>query len=361
MSIGISRILCGVAFASSVFAASLIAQPPGPRPVAPPPARPGVPPATRPGVPPATTPVAPQPGQPAPVASQPAPPTKEEPKIPPAEDITLETDDRVLLRATWYPGTLGKEAVPIILLHDGRGNRTQMLDLAKYLQLQGHAALALDLRGFGQSTGSALNPTVKIDHEKFRGPDWLVIASPNGDIEAAKRFLRERNNAGELNIEMLCIIAAGESSAAAVNWAVQDWSWPDLLNRKQGKDIKALVLLSPERKWETINCTSALLHPSVAYMSFLIAVGAETRSAASEAQKFYDQLEKSHPIPPDAEGDDSRKTLVMVEVPTKVQGAQLIDPRLRLGLERRIAKFIKEKLADNAVVYPWRDRSTQTP
>lgn len=357
MSIGFSRILCGFAFASSVFAASLFAQPPGPRPTAPPPARPEVPPATRPGAPPATTPAdgapaVPQPGQPAT-----AKPKQEEPKIPEPEDITLDTDDGVLLRATWYPGTLGKEAVPIILLHDGRGNRTQMLPLAKYLQLQGHAALALDLRGFGQSTSSALNPTVKIDHEKFRGPDWLAIASPNGDIEAAKRFLRERNNAGELNIEMLCIIAAGESSAAAMNWAVQDWSWPDLLNRKQGKDVKALILLSPERKWETINCTQALLHPSVAYMSFLIAVGAETRGAASEAEKFYDQLEKSHPIPPDAEGDDSLKSLVKIDVPTKVQGAQLIDPRLRLGLERSIAKFIKEKLTDNAAVYAWRDRS----
>lgn len=338
MSIRFTRILSGVAFASSVFAASLFAQPPGPPAV-----RPGVPPATAPAV--APSPVTPQPGQ----------PTPEEPKIPEPEDITLETEDRVLLRATWYPGTLGKQAAPIILLHDGRGNRTQMMPLAKYLQLQGHAALALDLRGFGQSTSSALNPTFKIDHEKFRAPDWLAIGTQ--DIEAAKRFLMERNNAGELNIEMLTIIAAGESSAAAMNWAVQDWSWPDLLNRKQGKDIKALILLSPERKWESINCTQALLHPSVGYMSFLIAVGAETRSAASEAQKFNDQLEKSHPIPAGAEGDDSRKTLVMIEVPTKVQGAQLIDPRLRLGLERSIAKFIKEKLTDNAAVYAWRDRT----
>lgn len=359
MSIAFSRILCGVAFASSMFAASAFAQPPGPRPTAPPPGRPGVPPATRPGVPPTTTPaegaaVAPQPGQPA--TAQPPGPA---PKIPEPEDITLETSDRVLLRATWYPGTLGKMAAPIILLHDGRGNRTQMLPLAKYLQLQGHAALALDLRGFGQSTSSALNPTFKIDHENFRGPDWNLVVTE--DIEAAKRFLMERNNAGELNIEMLCIIAAGEPCAAAMNWAVQDWSWPDLLNRKQGKDVKALVLLSPERKWETINCTPALLHPSVAFMSFLIAVGSETRSAATEAQKVHDQLEKSHPIPPGAEGDDSRKTLVMVEVPTKVQGAQLIDPRLRLGLERSVAKFVKEKLTDNAAVYPWRDRSAPVP
>jgi pimeloyl-ACP methyl ester carboxylesterase len=288
-----------------------------------------------------------------------AQPSDEEPKIPAPEEITLDTDDRVLLRATWFPGSLGKQSVPIILLHDGRGNRTQMTPLAKYLQLQGHAALALDVRGFGQSTSSALNPSLKIDHEKFRGPDWLGIVSQ--DIEAAKRFLRDRNNAGELNIEMLTIIAAGESSAAALNWAVQDWSWPDLLNRKQGKDVKALVLLSPERKWETINCTAALTHPSTGFMSFLIAVGAETRSAASEADKFYAQLEKSHPAPPDAEGDDSRKTLVQIEVPTKVQGAQLIDPRLRLGLERSIGKFIKEKLSDNAALYAWRDRSPNAP
>ncbi|HEV7278968.1 MAG TPA: hypothetical protein VGN57_02045 [Pirellulaceae bacterium] len=357
MSIALSRILCVAAFASSVFATSVFAQPPGPRPT-------GPPPAVRPGVPseapvPGTAPVAPQPGQPATVTPQPAQPNGEEAKIPEPEDITLETEDRVLLRATWYPGTLGKEAVPIILLHDGRGNRTQMMPLAKYLQLQGHAALALDLRGFGQSTSSALNPTVKIDHDKFRGVDYLGIVTQ--DIEAAKRFLMERNNAGELNIELLTIIAAGESTAAAMNWAVRDWSWPDLLNRKQGKDIKALILLSPERKWETINATAALTHPAVAFMSFLIAYGAETRSAASEADKYYGQLEKTHPIPPGAEGDDRLKTLVKTEVPTKVQGAQLIDPRLRLGLERSISKFIKEKLSDNAAIYGWTDRSAGTP
>ena len=45
-------------------------------------------------------------------------------------------------------------------------------------------------------------------------------------------------------------------------------------------------------------------------------------------------------------------------MPTKVQGARLIDPQLRLGLEREIAKFVKEKLTNNAAIYPWQDRTT---
>ena len=73
------------------------------------------------------------------------------------------------------------------------------------------------------------------------------------DIEACKRFLLRENNEGELNIELLTVVAAGEMGAViGLNWVAMDWSWPILPGRKQGQDVKALVLLSPGQSFKGV-------------------------------------------------------------------------------------------------------------
>ena len=67
-----------------------------------------------------------------------------------------------------------------------------------------------------------------------------------GDVEMCKAFLMEKNNNKELNIDKLCLVGAEMGAVVAVDWAARDWSWPILPGRKQGQDVKALVLLSPE-------------------------------------------------------------------------------------------------------------------
>ena len=44
-------------------------------------------------------------------------------KVPAKQDVTFVTDDDVVLKATFWPGTRGKESVPVILLHGFGGNR----------------------------------------------------------------------------------------------------------------------------------------------------------------------------------------------------------------------------------------------
>ena len=44
-------------------------------------------------------------------------------------------------------------------------------------------------------------------------------------MEAIKRFLMTKHNAGELNIDKLCVVGV-EFGLVAVNWAAHDWSWP---------------------------------------------------------------------------------------------------------------------------------------
>ena len=65
------------------------------------------------------------------------------------------------------------------------------------------------------------------------------------DMEAVRGFLVGKNDAGELNLNKLCLVGSGMGANVAANWALQDWTAPPLAIGKQGQDVKALVLISP--------------------------------------------------------------------------------------------------------------------
>ena len=110
-----------------------------------------VPPTGKAPVPPQKTPVAPK-GPVGPTTKAPVnPSTVRGPKVPEPEDVTLETKDDLSIKATYYPGTAKKEAVPVIMIHGIGGQRGDFHAFGQYLQSLGHAAIAPDLRGHGQS------------------------------------------------------------------------------------------------------------------------------------------------------------------------------------------------------------------
>jgi len=118
-------------------------------------------------------PVPPQKATSAPAGKSPAAPgnTKGS-KLPEPEDVSLETKDGLTIRATYYPGTGKKEAVPVIMIHDLGGQRGDFHGLGTYLQSLGHAAIAPDLRGHGQSK-SQKGPTgapFTLDSSKMTKP-----------------------------------------------------------------------------------------------------------------------------------------------------------------------------------------------
>jgi len=182
----------------------------------------------------------------------------EKDEIPKPEEVSIQTPDGLVLKATYLPGLKGKETIPVVLLHELRGrhqqgrsantrfSRVDYAGLAKTLQARGHAVLVPDLRGHGESNVRKIPGRADqvIDPETMGGTEYQRIVAI--DMPAMKNYLVARNNEGELNIEKLVVVGAVESALAAMYWAQLDWSMPASGNRKQGQDIKAVILLSPQ-------------------------------------------------------------------------------------------------------------------
>ncbi len=290
-------------------------------------------------------------------------------KIPPPEDISLETKDDLLLKCTWYPGGFfetaegvkakdGKQTVPIIMLHGWEGQRSEYDALASYLQRLGHASLVPDLRGHGGSTRFKSVDAKPIERDRMRTEDYGRMVAY--DIEAAKKFLVDKNNTGEVNIELLCVVGAGDmGSVLAVNWVIQDWSWPQLPSFKQGQDVKGLVMLSPVRSFKGTTSTQAI---NAAYgrgrpllpLSIMIVAGENDSSALREAKTLHSTFNRFYPDPPPSEAAQ-KQSLFLVLPKTQLQGTQLLDPKLPRDVNASlpVAQFINLRLVAKQAEYPW--------
>ena len=291
--------------------------------------------------------------------------SEEAEELPEPEDITLPTKDGVQLIATYYGSLEGKKAVPVILLHGFKGDRRDFEELALTLQKSGHAVIAPDLRGHGDSTtytrpgGSA---QMTLSASKLRKDDIArmyapgVGGIPSGDLEAVKRFLMAKNNAGELNIEKLCVVGADMGATVALNWALADWSWPRLAGRgKQGQDVKALVLISPEWAFKGLPITMAINSPIISReLSIMLVCGRGDSSGMRDASRIHSSLEKFRPAPPSDPKEAAEKQDLFFDKPsTSLRGTKILGEK-SLGLDRRIAKFIDLRLVQ--MTMPWVDR-----
>lgn len=283
-------------------------------------------------------------------------------KIPAPENFSVETSDRnpladrFIIRCTYYEGLEGKENVPIIMLHQEDGTRDDYKELALLLQQSGCSCVTVDLRGHGDSTETTGGKTFKA--KDMNRALMEAIASPYGEIEAVKSWLVRKNNEGLCNIEKLGIVAAGMSTVLAIVWAVQDWSWPDLPGKpKQGRDVKALVLLSPTWNYKGFAIEGAMNHVAVQkYISFQIIFGDRNAAKQSrDAEQLYKRLKPFHPDPDPANKEEfiAKKDLFLDGYKTAFQGTKMLGQKA-LGLEPRIQKFIELRLVNKD--YPWSER-----
>ncbi|MEX0820173.1 MAG: alpha/beta fold hydrolase [Pirellulaceae bacterium] len=290
-------------------------------------------------------------------------------KIPDPEAVTVQATDGMSIRCSYYPGGFvetpgdkkdkpkivkkpGKEVVPVLMLHGWDGRRRDFDELATTLQKQGHAVIVPDLRGHGDSSTIQLanGQIEEIDRDRMRPADMAKMLY---DVEAAKKFLLDKNNAGELNIELLCVVGADVGATVAVNWAAYDWSRRQLPAFKQGRDVKALVLVSPKTSHRGLSLNKSLSHPIIQkFLSVMLIVGEGDRDASRDAKSIHSRIEKMRDEPPK---ELEKQDLFYLRPNTTLQGTQLINVP-GLPLRQNIGLFIELRLVRKANDFPWMER-----
>ena len=275
--------------------------------------------------------------RPLPAKDRPAKKEKETEEIPKPEDLVLNTGDGLELTLTYYPGTKGKETIPIVLLHMWKQSRNDYKDIAPALQAMGYAVVVPDLRGHGESThlkGARRDETLKAASM----PPAQFTAMVTQDMKAVKDFLWERNNAGELNIDKLCVVGAEMGASVALNFALSD-VWDQDRNRvirsdyKVGRFVKALVLISPEPSSHGLPLKAAAGNPVIQRdIAMMILVGKQNPKALERANRIYGLFEKSH-VELVGETKIDKCNLFFLRVDTSLQGTKLLEPNMGVRIE----------------------------
>ena len=147
-----------------------------------------------------------------------------------SQRVTFRTDDGVTLSATWYePSTRIGPAV--ILVHMLSRTRREWEAIAQRLSSEGIGALALDLRGHGESAAGAAGAPDRVDYSS------MVL-----DVRAARRFLAQRSDVQPTRVGI-----AGASLGA--NLAV--------LAASADSSIASLALLSPSLDYRGLRIEAA--------------------------------------------------------------------------------------------------------
>ncbi len=246
---------------------------------------------------------------------------------------------------------------PMILVHDWGGSMLDLAPLARHLQSVGHTVLVPDLRGHGRSTTIA-NQTQTIDYSEFRKSDFATMAE---DLEACKKFLMQYNNEGKLNISMLSVLAVGDMCPVATAWVLRDWSYENRGRIKQGKDVQALLLVSPKRKFKTFSMSRLVKAPLLSgknnyHIPTMMIWGTESASA-KESNSIYKVMARHRPPSEAAEPVDrwAQQDLYKLELPVSEEGALLLRPND--AIYKFISMFNQQKVSMIAERFPWQSRA----
>ena len=300
---------------------------------------------------------------------------------PEPEIIELTTRDGVGLNVVYYAGTDGEKTVPVVVIHDWKSKEdgTTYETMAEYLQSKGYAVILPDLRGHGDSTLQKISgQTRKLDPNKVRPENVLA-----GDLEAVRMFLLKENNAKKLNIAATALIGIGKSAILAAWYAIYDWDdfarYPRndpgtqrLIRHKRGgeKDIRAVVLISPENKiGKQMKIDALARHKEVGTgkVSTLIMVGQkqvegkgkkpkETKESKT-AKYIYEKLKRNgHEVDSD---DVGKRSLFLNVIDTELNGEKLVnETNLDLKARQTVRAFLNLRLRDRSI--PWSERTSHT-
>jgi dienelactone hydrolase len=173
------------------------------------------------------------------------------------EMITFRTRDGVTIKGNYFK-PLRKQAPVFILLHMMPATKESWNDFAYIIQKNGYAALAIDLRGHGESTD---RNGVRLDYKEFK--DEKHRSSMN-DIASAMEFLAGRS---EIDLSRIAIVGASIGANLALWQASID------------KDVRLMMLLSPGLNYRGILADE--LAPRFKGHVYILASEGDTKSADS--------------------------------------------------------------------------------
>ncbi|KAA5545286.1 alpha/beta hydrolase [Roseiconus nitratireducens] len=275
--------------------------------------------------------------------------TKVEPP-PKPRPVKLRTKDGVDLSAFYFGSNKGKEAIPVLLVHEWEGQMAPYGPLCMALRDAGCAVLALDYRGHGGSREytDASGKTESFNLETMGRRDILGIVQY--DLEEAKKFLERENNDGKLNLNALAIIGVREGCVLAAGWAQRDWQFPNVGSRKQGRDVKALVLVSPERLLKGVPIEGAISNRNVAALPTLIVVG-EGSEEQDDADRIYRRLGV---VKRRLSGGSEPDNLTLLSVKEPLGGSSLVTQSPTVV--PKIVEFITSEIEIGDQDNPWIER-----
>lgn len=278
--------------------------------------------------------------------------------------VELTTKDGVLLTGTFFAAEdAGRDTPIVVMLADERESPRVFNRLALALQFSDDAearppmsVLAVALRGQGDSTRVRLPGGEVVERRGARITPADAAAMVKLDMEAVRQYLVDKNEAGELNLNRLAYLGVGFGALVATNAAAVDWAVPQLNRGKQGRDVKALILVSPPWKQLGLDMLNALRQPGVqSEVAVLITYGEQLKSVAGDAERIVRQLEKGRPpVPEPIEGQPApERTVISVPGKSRLQGTQWLKQLGRDG-EAMIVRFLNERIAEPD--YAWTQR-----
>lgn len=278
---------------------------------------------------------------------------QDEGDLPEPRELQLETSDGVALSAHYYPGTKEKETVPVILMHAWTESHQTMIAMAAHLQAQfGYAVIVPDLRGHGSSKKTTTGEELNFDN--WRAAELATVME---DIEACKKFLIGENNEGNLNIDMLSIVADREATIMASNWTLRDWSYAPLGSLKQGQDVKALILMNPMRNFKGLNGNDAYqndMFTGRAGACFPVLV-ASTRDKSRDAKNISDRMMRGRKTL-DAQDKALETFRYQIEESRRIIKSRKNGDRL---LSMEIGQFIQKQVFQRRHDFRWAERGSK--
>ncbi len=271
----------------------------------------------------------------------------DEPAAVEAREMSVTTDDGVAIKFSYYEVDV-EESVPVILLHGGGGSRDDLKSVAEYLQAQGHSVVVPDLRGHGESTVQTKGGnSATLSHKTQNRND--IAAMVYHDMTKLWNFLLNENNDKKVNVKKLCIVGVDMGAVVALNFVAKNYMEKDYRNQPRGKDVKALVLVSPPKAYRGASYAEAVRQPAFkGEIASLVAVGADSSSDRGAAQQLESILSKYAESSPTKDSKD--KMVLYAALKTKLQGAELLaNPQLKLS--GGVDGFIKKYLAEKSI--PW--------